>query len=496
MHGAASLKQSSVIEVIANERQVNKIYLIGALGTSKTYVMAMVLISIARQYPGSFIPVGRKTIAEARVGTVLSFIEVLANLNLRDGKHYRGISLFGGTEPPRFVFENGSIIQFIPLDHTKDREWQRIKGINATAAGVDEVDGVMESGFDMLAARVGRKNTEIIEGYPPPAIIIAACNPNEAWVKEKVYLPYKRGTLPADTRVIEFDMTDSFLYPSGFYDRYADNPPQWRQRYLMNNWDYLDDDMSLFKSKILDNIMVDDYNGANTHYAGQDVAREGTDRSVTAQIVGNVLTDIVIYRKEDLDYFATDEEKQAPPYSNILGRKFIEYCTANSIGYQHAAGDAVGLGAGFIDYCRGEKFYVDEYKAGSKATEGDFDMIRSQLAVMLANDMANGDFYLYEGCPFLAELKKELLYHQYQTRDKIMKVESKGELKKRLGRSPDVADAVFIAYWKMKVKRVGTFDILPPVEKDPTNNNPEASTTPGNTETERPITGGLMEKKF
>lgn len=440
-----SKKQNELVEAVKS-RKYNKIFLIGALGTSKTYAMALVHCQVAYQYPGSFIPIGRNTMAESRIGTMLSYLEVLDAMGMVAGEDYTytsGIEL-------KIVFSNGSMILFVAIDKTKDRNWQKIKSINATCAGVDEVDGVDRYGFIMLASRTGRKNS-----MGAPAVTIATCNPNDAWVKEQVYDKWKVGTLNEDTLVIEFEMTDSFLYSEGYYDKFESNPRQWKERYLYNNWNYIDDENSLFRYKVLDNIEVDEFDNTAIGYCGLDVAREGKDRSVMSYIIGDVIADIRIYTRDDLLRLCAPDQRDNPPYSEILGREYIKYCESKDVGYEHAAADAVGNGAGVIDYCRGQRFNILEYKAGAKATMGDFDMLRSQMYVSIANDMQQRKLMIYSALPHKALLKRELLLHNSDITAKVQKVESKESIRKRLGMSPDVSDSITIAYYPKVAKPTG-----------------------------------------
>lgn len=469
-----------------------KIFLLGTIGTSKTYIMALIFINIARQYPNSFIPIGRITLADARTSTAHVFAEVLSDMGLIEGRDYRAIGMYGGNTI-MFVFENKSRIQFMPVDETKDRDWRRARGVPATCVGFDEVDTVAQGGFVALSSRAGRKNRPSENGVAAPDITIATCNPNETWVKEHIYKPYKKGTLPDDVKVVEFFMEDSFLFKEGYYDGFLTNPEQWKQRFLFNNWDYLDDEDSLFKSRVLDNIHVSNY-APKVNYMGVDVAREGKDRSVFVRIVGNTLVDIKIYTKSDLDRLASDDEKDAPPYSNILGREALAYADKHSIGWQHSAADAVGNGAGFIDYTRSQKRPFKEYKAGARPLFADdpdvkkgerkpkfsiaYDMLRSQMYDQLAKAMENGEFFFLDSCPHLADLKQELLWHLYDSKDKQLAVEKKDQIKKRLGKSPDIADALCIAFYASQQKKIGTYGST---VKDKETNT---------------FTGGLLDMRF
>ncbi len=434
-----SPKQGELMDAIRS-RQYDLIYLIGAIGTSKTYGQVLALVQICLQYPGSFVPIGRKTLAEARLGTWQTVLEVIDNCNLEEGVEYTKTE---GNEL-KIKFKNKSIIQIVPIDQSKDRQWTKIKSINATAAGVDEVDAIVLEGFVTFASRTGRRNSN-----GAPGVTIVTCNPNETWVKELVYTPWRQGKLPPRTLVIEFQMEDSFLYRSGYYERFELNPPQWKQRYLNNNWEYLDDDNSLFKSRVLDAIYVQSFDESLMKVMGVDVAREGKDRSVVAKIVGKTLVDIKIYTREEIERLAKPDERDAPPYNIILGREVYKYAMREEIGYSHSACDAVGNGGGVVDYLRSIQFKINEFKAGERSEEN-FNMMRSEMAFKLAKDMEKGEFFFWEGCPFLSELKQELLYHLYTTEDKMVKVESKELMKKRLGKSPDIADAVMIAYYNLK----------------------------------------------
>lgn len=470
-----SPKQNQVVEAIAS-RKYDEIFLIGALGTTKTFGMAFIFMSLARNYPGSFIPIARKTLAEIKKGTLHSFLEAAERMNLVEGKDYRLIGGMSGNEI-MIVFSNKSIITFVPLDKSKDREWQGVKSINATAVGIDEVDGVEYLGYVSLSARAGRKNAN-----GAPAFTLSTCNPNEKWVKEQIYKPFRKNKLPPNVLVIQFEMQDSPLYYEGFYDKYENNPPQWKERYLYNNWDYIDDDNSLFKNRILDEAETPKYDKNAEKFLGVDAAREGKDRNVLATIAGDTLYDIDIYDKSDLDRMAKPDEKKAPPYSHIMGRQIMQHSDREGIGWYNTAVDAVGNGSGIVDALRLEHRNVNEFKAGARS-ELDYDMLRSEVYHKLAIAMEKGEFKIWDGCPFINELRQELLWHLYEVKDKVMCVERKSEIKKRLGMSPDIADAVAIAWWVKTSRAVGSYsgvDVSNKVEDDDV----------------KPITSGLIDKRF
>src|SRR5215204_2148450 len=122
-----SQKQAKIAEVIRG-RVAKQIFLIGSLGTSKTYGAAHAMLSVAHRFPGSVLVIGRKNLTELKRGTLLSFQEVATDMGLGPPDHSATRS------PAEWRFSNGSLIMFVEMDHTKDPQFTKIKSINATAA--------------------------------------------------------------------------------------------------------------------------------------------------------------------------------------------------------------------------------------------------------------------------------------------------------------------------------------------------------------------------
>lgn len=413
-----SQKQALIAQLI-KERKTKVIVLAGALGTSKTFGAATILISLAKQYPHSVIGVGRKNMTEMKRGTLLSFDEAADMMNFTE-YHENRQEMF-------WKFNNGSRIIFYEIDQSRDREFSKIKSMNLTCAFVDEADAIQKDGFLTTYGRVGRANKN-----GAPDFIMLACNPNESWIKEDYYDRYKKGILPADTKFIEFEKTDSFLDPD-YYEKFETAPENWKKRYLYNDWSYADDDASLFKYATLDRSHVSVLDDGD-RYAGLDVARFGQDRSVACVWQGQQLIDISIMKEKD------------QKIDNIsLANKFKDYCLNNHVGYENAIVDGVGNGSGVIDYLKSEGFYVKEFVAGSKP-RGKYNNLRSEVTHQMAQAFEKEEIKLFDSCAYLSELKKELTMQAYTIEDKVLKLESKDKIKQRLGLSPDVSDAVMMGY--------------------------------------------------
>ena len=73
-------------------------------------------------------------------------------------------------------------------------DYDKIKGLELTAAGIDEVNELEQNGYLIISSRVGRENH-----HGEPQFVLATCNPADNWVKD-VYTPWVKGTLPDDIR--------------------------------------------------------------------------------------------------------------------------------------------------------------------------------------------------------------------------------------------------------------------------------------------------------
>lgn len=454
-----SYKQSLIAQTI-RERKAKQIYLIGALGTSKTFGAAVAMLSVAVKYPDSLILVARKNRTELKRGTLLSFREAAQEMGLTEIKENDADLTWDISIKQADGTIKHSLIMFLELDHTKDRQFSKIKSINATCAMIDEADGVIYDAHIALFSRTGRRNRNGC-----PRFILNTCNPNEAWVKSEVYDhwhdPEEHGPLPDDVAVIEFEVADSFL-GADYYDPFVNMPRTWKERYLYNNWNYGDDDASLFKYRHMDRQHVDTYSPA-LRYVGYDVARGGKDRSVLAMFEGNTLIDIRITKDRDEIIDTADQAKL-----------LHDFATENLVGYENIGVDAIGLGVGVVDHAKTLGMYVHEFVSGASSTETVYsrdkkdestEMVRysnkrSEMAYKLAMALENGEIFFYSGCPFLSDFKKEATMHNYQIKDKMLALEPKEDVKKRLGHSPDIFDAVIMAFERY-LNGNGSSTILP-----------------------------------
>src|SRR5690606_23088214 len=182
-------------------------------------------------------PVFRKNVSTAKKTVIPSYLSMLDKMNFVEGEDYK----YNKNDYEITILKNGSKIVFTEADRSKDRQGQKIKGINATANHVDEGDELDEIMFNHAVSRKGRKNER-----GQPSIAIITMNTSRSFLKEKYYVPWKNGNLPKDVRVIEYTIDDSWQDKKDI-EAMLRNPKPWVERYVNNNWNYEVDQDSLFK---------------------------------------------------------------------------------------------------------------------------------------------------------------------------------------------------------------------------------------------------------
>lgn len=147
------------------------------------------------------------------------------------------------------------------------------------------------------------------------------------------------------------------------------------------------------------------------------------------------------------------------PDSNKLGRQVNMECDASELSSQRVGVDAIGVGAGTVNELRRLNRHVVALFAGGppmKMSEklpdgsqyewsGDvnvFNNLRSQMYWQAREDLRTGLIAV----PHDAELWEELVAPTFVDEPKTV-VEPKDEIRERLGRSPDKADAFVMANW-------------------------------------------------
>ena len=233
--------------------------------------------------------------------------------------------------------------------------------------------------------------------------------------------------------------------PTQYIETLNSLPIQQRERLLMGNWNYTNDVNALFD---FDDISRSTFreipNDIDKKYMSVDVARFGTDRSVVSIWVGMVLTEIFIYQKLSTAELVSEIK--------ILLQKY-------GIHINHVIVDSDGVGSGVADNLRGCVNFVNNSQALHKQN---FTNLKSQCYNKLADLFKEDKISINIMDPNVVDdLTQELLSVRLKDVDKDNKIGviSKDDMKKILGKSPDLADSIMMRmYWEIKnLKSTGRY---------------------------------------
>lgn len=166
---------------------------------------------------------------------------------------------------------------------------------------------------------------------------------------------------------------------------------------------------------------------SNDVVVGVDPARYGQDDSVIAVNVGGRISDIYRIHGQNTVAIAARVSALLVVYPDAIVNV-----------------DANGIGGGVADILRAEQHMVNEINAGDSATSKRYHRLKDQIVFAFRQWLEDGGFIVDD-----KRLIEEILSYKYShTTVDALRVSSKKEILKRIGRSPDSADAVFLAAWR------------------------------------------------
>jgi hypothetical protein len=84
------------------------------------------------------------------------------------------------------------------------------------------------------------------------------CNPGQVWLKKVFYLPYVQDTLQPTMKFVPALPTDNPHLPASYIDMLRSLPNAQRRRLLEGDWNYMEEDDSLFDFDSISNSVFRD----------------------------------------------------------------------------------------------------------------------------------------------------------------------------------------------------------------------------------------------
>lgn len=227
-------KQDEFIEYVFDKSK-DFILFGGAVRGGKTYVLLGIFILLCKIFPGSRWIVVRRTIEILKSTTLASFSQIYPRIFTLSKP-----SQSNGWE---WKTTNGSVIKFFAENKEKDPDLFRFRGLEADGIGFDEMD-VSEDCFNKAFERVGTwrmgdRTADMEKGLPiPPRKVLGTSNPQDGWLKKRVYTPFRRGELRDNWVYLESKVYDNPYVTSEYVERQRENlPPEEFEMFIEGNWD-------------------------------------------------------------------------------------------------------------------------------------------------------------------------------------------------------------------------------------------------------------------
>lgn len=343
-------------------------------------------------------------------------------------------------------FPSGALIRFGHCENPGDE--LNYQGQEYQYIGFDQLEEFTETMYNIIKAQ-GRS------GKGLPVYIRSTANPGgvgAVFIKQ-LFIDAKEPnkkyyrTFVINNRSITLS---SIFIPSTVFDNkilmendpsYAaklmDLPLKYRKMYLDGDWNIDNDPDQLIqydwiKELVLPEAAVTGNKEGNLFnpetYLGVDVARYGDDSTCIAIIRNSVLTELKIYNKIDL------------VQTTHIVRGLIE---ENNLNPGCIAIDCDGIGAGVYDNLKSYGLEATQILGGTVPLDiadysYQFRNLRSQMYWNLREMIRTKRLRIVNN----TQLINELISIKYKiSQDRMIQIESKDEIKKRIGKSPDMADA-------------------------------------------------------
>jgi phage terminase large subunit len=400
----------------------------GSKGSGKSFLGCSIIFSMALMYPGTQWFIARKTLNDLRKHTTQSIAEVLQGWGCAELVKFNG-------QDNKYICSNGSQVMFLDAKYLpSDPTYARFGSIQMTGGWIEEAGEFDSDAKSALMACVGRwKNDEYnIEGK-----LLQTCNPMKNYLYTDFYKPAKEGTLDANKAFIQALPTDNKRLAKGYLDRLNRTlSPEAKQRLLFGNWEYEDDPNALCSYDSIVNIFGNK-SISGKKYITADIARFGADKAIIAVWDNWNIIEIKVF-----DVSSTVQIQDA--IKDMMKR--------HAIPTSQVIADEDGVGGGVVDNLR-----IKGFKNGSKPFQNEnYFNLQSQCGFKLAERINSGDLGI--DIEIEQKYKDEIIEELEQlkrlptpTGEGKLRILTKDEVKRNIGRSPDWRDLLLMrAYFDYK----------------------------------------------
>jgi hypothetical protein len=419
------LQEKALNVLLDFENGIEEIMFGGSAGVGKSRLLAIFSLLYCLKYPGVKGLWGRQTLNSITESTLVTFQEIVKNLNLEHLINYNFKS-------NKIIFKNGSVINMKQLARKpSDPEWGELKSTEYTFACIDECGEVEKDAYEYVKSRIRWKLKEY--NLIPKLLLVS--NPAKNWLYELFYSPHKANLLENYKSVILGTPEDNPFLPLSYLNSLKRlTGAKYQQQYL-GNWDYSNSSLDLFSYEdYLNSFSNELQNKDNEYYLSVDVASTGDDNSVIVIWRGSEILDIKTFDTNDTITLSDNIIKIKKQY-NIKASKIVV--------------DASGVGVGVCDYLENQlRSSITRFVSASTPLNNEkFNNLKSQCMFKLSELFRMNLLKLsFDDKQIKEKLFKELVSFKNHNpfSDSKSQITPKKDVKGSLGYSPDVAEAVMM----------------------------------------------------
>lgn len=406
----------------------------GAAGGGKTWLGCEWLLVMSLSFPGTRYFIGRKELKSIRESTLQTFYKVVRHHGLKADNIFKY-----NAQDHYLLFHNGSRIDLLDLQYQPgDPFYERFGSSEFTSGWCEEAGECDHGAFDTLKSRIGRCCNDL---YNITAKILLTANPKKNFLYTDFYKPWKEGTLPKNMAFVQAFVDDNPHIEKFYKDSLKNITDRTRRERLLNGQFEYDTEGTLISYDAIAEVFSSLNAGrivSGARYITADIARHGSDNTVVVLWAGLRAEKIFVYH----DLPITESAAKIKAVMDHYG-----------VSVRNTLVDSDGVGGGCRDILGCEEFLNGSKALEVKGKAENFANLKSQCYYKLA-DMIN-ERKIYVNCDNL-ETKEKLSEELEQVRLKDVDSEtkiaivSKKEVKERIGRSPDISDAIMMRmYWEL-----------------------------------------------
>ncbi len=440
-----SIKQFQAWKYLT-DKETNFIGYGGGANSGKSYLMCYWLTINALAYPETAWGLCRRELTTLKKTTLVTLFKVFKECNITENDYVYNQQLNIIT----FNHNQSKIYLIDTAYKPSDPLYETLGGYELTGVAIDESSETDIQAIQILFTRIRHKLTE----YNLTAKVLETFNPAKTHIYSRYYKPWKEGRLKQSYKFVRALPSDN---PGPGVQEYINNillnsDERTKQRLIYGNFEYDDDPNCLIDyDKILSiwnnehiNVLDKGSKLIGTILSENDKQEEIKDKYITCDParLGEDTTRIFVWIGLTIVKAITQSKSRTNEIADIIKQLQKEYQIPN----KNVIIDSDGVGGGVSDLIP----QCTEFNNNAKPLNNEnFNHIKSQCYFKLA-DIINKNCIYIQPNVLTPEDKTKLIDELGQvkaidiTSEGKKQIVSKDQVKKHLGRSPDLSDCLML----------------------------------------------------